>query len=281
MIDKKILNGILAIFSVLILLVPIGLSDYIQGETIDNIIAVQGNYTDGFECGLYSGNITNTTDDIDQFDTTIGFETNADTIFNGRKVGSPIFGTYYGNYISYVGNGTFTVIPDWDDMPESTWSINRYFFIPLNITTGDFANFDFIRISTNYDDSYVGEFESIYYAFESDTSLHGMGYFAIDNQTNLIVPSYAEKQSFLANPNGTIFVGIAIYEEKTQTSFNLKVSAVKLDDSDKLFSGQYTDFTIWLVMVMGLDVFYLFVAVFSNPWIDVKWDKKDKQKWRR
>ena len=287
MIDKKVLNGTLAMLSILVLIIPIAVSGYIVDIQRTNIISVQGDYGIGETMGLYSGS-SNTSELFESYtpswdwDGVIGYDANNDTLFYGHKSIGGILsdGLYYGNYNTYIGAGEHTLTPDWNDLPESTYDSLRYFFIPLNYTNEQVAEFDFIRVHSDIEKA-NGSLVRLWYE-ESATSLLQFDSIApVDNETDLFVLDTSTKNIMNNYPDGTFYLSFFALNDnfdETQISFDWMVEGNTLVPSDYTFGSEYTDSAIWVMMVLGLDAFFLFVLIFANPMIDIKIDKNKGKK---
>ena len=288
MIDKKVLNGTLAMLSILILIIPISISGYIVEVQKTNIISVQGDYGIGETMGLYSGS-DNVSEMFENYvpsyawDSYVGFDANNETLFYGLKNSGSILlrdGLYFGNYNTYIGAGEHTFTPNWNDVDETTYNQLRQFYIPLNYTNEQVAEFDFIRIHSDIVKT-NGSFARLYYE-ESGTSILQIDAIApVDNETDLFVLQTSMKNVMNAYPDGKFylsFVGIDDEFDETQSSFTWMVEANILEPSDYTFGSEYTDSAIWVMMVLGLDAFFLFVLIFANPMIDIKIDRSKGKK---
>ena len=289
MIDKKTLNGIMAVLSVLVLLIPIGVSGYVQEKTIDNIVNVQGSYGIGTTMGLYDGtrNLTEIADDnfiSSSIDQVIGWDANNDTIFQGyTNTGTYTLrdGTYYGNYNTYTGNGNHTMAVDWTNVPYSTYNSNRILYIPTNFTNSDLSEMDFVRFHSTIDQT---ETINFFVMYENQYgSLDEILMNELDSDTWFGIVDYSAKQGLNANPNGSVIIGFSAVSDnfnESQSSFTWMVETNSLDESDYVFGSEFSDFTIWMGLIVGMDAFFLFVLMFANPKIDIKWDNR-KGKWRK
>lgn len=292
MIDKKTLNGIFAVLSVLVLVIPISVAGYMEEKTTTNIIAVQGNYGIGETFGLYDDFANNNLTDLvenwipaNAYDQVLGWDDDNNTIFNGNTNAGTYSlrdGIYYGDYTTYIGAGEHTTTPTWSDLPQTTYTSYRQFFIPLNITCSDLAEYDFARIHSDIVKT-NGTETRIYYE-TTGYNLNQINPIVIDDETDLFTIGYDEKNILNANPNGSVyisFIGINDYFDESQISFDWMIEANVLETSDYVFGSEYTDTTIWVAIMIGMNAFYLFVVVFANPVIDIKIDNGKKNKWRK
>lgn len=282
--NKEALNGILAVLSIVVLLIPIGVAGYVQEATVTNVIEVQGTYPTGDHIGLYTGNVSEAFEGHNSFgyDDPLGWEANNDTVFLGYKssgVYSSRDSVYYGNYVTYTGSGIHSMSVNWSHMPQATYDSVRYLLVPLNVTCEAVADYDFIRIHTDIDKS-EGVLVRMYYE-TSATFMNEASINVIDTDTDLWVIDYADKTQLNNYPNGTVWLGFSAIDDRfneTQTSFTWEVEANSLDPSDYVFGSEYTDITIWVAIVLFMDMAYLLTVVFANPVIDLKYDKYWKRK---
>lgn len=288
MIKKSTINGVMAVLSILILIVPIAVSGYIAEQTAANILAVQGDYANGENLEIYNGNlnITEIMDTQGTYSTSLGgWDANNDTAFVGYESG--LLGdseTYFGNYITYIGNGSYSISVDWNDIGVGNFDAVRYLIIPLNISCNDLADYDFGRITTN-----IIQDGTVYFTvgYQDNTDILLFDTQSIDNDTGIFIIDQNRK-NIMAEITSTyvylIFSAESTDFDETQTAFTFNIEVFELESGDNLFGSEYTDTAIWSIMVLGLDAFYLFVFVFSNPMIDIKFDTKKKSKkgkWRR
>lgn len=285
--NKQTINGILAILSVFVLIIPIALNSYVEAETIDNIISVQGSYGIGTQFEIYSGNVSEnfeTLFPITSTDNPLGYDSDNDSVLYGymdEGVFSERDGQYYGNYLTYTGNGTYLANINGSNLPPSTYDAFRRYYIPYNINAGELAEFDFVRIHTDINQTNINQIGLIIATgIYSTHSLYGQ---AIDSDTEIITISQTYKDIFNNNPNGSVWIVFSGNDEafiSESETFSVSVEANTLNPSDYLLGFEYSDFTIWIILIMAMDVFYLFVVIFANPVIDINFDKK-KSKWRR
>lgn len=289
--NKSGINGILAVMSVLVLLIPIGVSGYVQEKTVSNIIEIQGEYSDGYNAGIYDGSLNMSeifepTQPAYAVDNILGYDSNNDTIFHGYKttgVYTERDGTYYGDYNTYIGSGQYQTVVDWGDVPYAEYNSVRYLYIPLNMSNENATAFDFMRINTDLD---LGTNDVIVRLWiHAGTQMVELSQFIIDNDTTMFIFDYDTKQILNANPDGMIIIGFSAVGDgfnESQTSFTWETEFFTMESSDYVFGSEFTDFTVWIIMVLGMDAFYLFVVVFANPVIDIKIDNSGKKgKWRR
>lgn len=279
-IEKSTINGIMAIITIIVLMLAIAVPMYAKQKSVENTISVQGNYGIGETIGLYSGteNITELFDGYTDFpiDTYLGWESNNDTIFYGiKETGANKNAVYYGDFTTYTGSGSHTTVMNWSSVPETTYNSIRYIVIPLNYTNEMMADFDFVRITSNIDTD-NGTFFALVYEADA-TTLFTTVPINIDNDTVLITIDYDIKTTMNAYPNGTVylmFIGADGFFNQAQSSFTWKIDGNSLDPSDYAFGSEFTDFTMWVLMVSIFDVVFFMAIIFASPWIDLKLDQR-------
>lgn len=283
--DKSVINGIFALLSVLALLIPFGVSQYAETQTVENILIHESDYTTGTTFGLYDGseNMTELITGLNDFPfhTELGWESNNDTIFQGYESGGHD-GIYFANYNTYTGSGEHTIIVNWSDVPESTYESVRYLYIPLNITTSELAEFDFVRIHSDFNKSDGADIRLVYQY--SDSGLFSIYPTVLDSETDIYVLTLAGKNLMNAYPNGTVFLTFAGLDDEfveTQTTWDWMIEANALESEDMIFGSEFTDIAVFSIIVLCLDFLYIWIIVFANPVIDLKIDKGKKGKGKR
>jgi len=279
--NKETLNALLAILSIGILLLPVGVAGYMESAVETNILTVQASYTTGENYGLYD-DISNVTELFEASNSAIsndpiGWDLNNDTAFLGYKssgIQSLRDNVYYGNYHTYVGAGVHSTVIDWTDIPYATYTSIRYIFTPLNITCEELANKDFLRVSSDIDKTDGAEVR-IYYDNQYGT-MDQLNPTAVDADTDIISLSTGVKNILNQNPNGTVyivFVAISDNFVETQTTFDWEIEGFELEPEDHIFGAEWTDTAIWVLIIMALNTIYIVAVIFANPAIDFKWDR--------
>lgn len=274
--------GIFCIIAVGILLMPVAIGSYVETETIDNIITVQGSYGTGEPLGLYSGslNVSEIFADImpaSATDNPLGWDSNNDSVFWGYKdegIASERDGQYYGNYFTYSGNNTYIGNVNSSTLPPATYDAYRYLYMPLNISTGELAEFDFVRIHTNIDQTEINSFALT--VITNPYSTNSIYTETIDNDTEIAIIDYGYKTLLKAYPNGTVWLkisGTGDFIAEDSEIFTVNIEANTLDPEDYLFGSQYTDSTVWIITVLIMDFVYVVAVIFATPWIDAVIDK--------
>lgn len=284
--DKTVINTILALLSVLVLIIPIATANYIEEQTVTNIITVQGSYGTGTQFEIYEpdDNVSVAFDDIMQItasDNPLGFDANNDSVFwaiGTDGVYQERDGEYIGNYLTYTGNGTYLANVNGSHLPISTYDGYRRFYVPLNVSCGELADFDFVRIHTDIDQTEIQSIGLVYQTFSHITNTLYMD--DVDSDTGIIPITQTYKSVMDSYPNGTVwlvFFGNGDSFATDSETFSFSVEANTLEPDDYVFGAEFSDFTIWALMMLSLDVFYAFVIIFANPYIDIKYDKNTKR----
>lgn len=277
------MTGFISVAAVLMLAMPVAVAGYVQETTVTNVLTVQGSYGTGDQFLINDG-AYNTSELFDSVtpatvgDQVLGYDADPDTAFLGY-LSTGIYSTrdrvYYGDYITYVGNGSYIVTPEWQDVSYTDFPSVRYMYIPLNITNQELAEFDFVRLHSSITD--FGEGVNVGLSFQSDIGqLTDLLTYPIDDDTAVAIVDYSIKSQITSIPDGTVWIviwGSGDAFDETQTEFTLAVEANTLIPADFAFGYEYSDMTVWIMVMMLLDVIYLAAVVFATPWIDAKIDK--------
>lgn len=273
--------GFMSVLAIGVLVLPVGVNGYLADQTVTNIMTVQGSYGTGDQFGLYDGtdNMTYLFDNVTSLtlgDQVLGWESNNDTVHLGY-LPSGASGTrdrvYYGDYNTYVGNGTYTMTPDWVTVSPTTYP-TQYIYVPLNITNTDLGTYDFVRIHTDIANTLDGITMEIRYQ-NAYNGLDQIQPLMIDNNTFIGVIDYGVKNSLDYVPDGTVWLVIANYGadfDTDQISFSWSVEANTLEPSDQVFGADFTDRSVWVLTMVCLDIIYGLGVIFATPWIDLKID---------
>lgn len=150
-INPKISKQIMAILVIAVLFIP-GLIMYeAEKQTVNRVLTFQGLYDEGDIISIR--NINKTEIEL-QFlnEVIIGSSSNNDSfIYADNNIVKEL---YYGNWITYIGNGTYQVNYDKNDVPFTITALEWNLGIPLSINGTTLSNYDFIKITMVGQDFY-------------------------------------------------------------------------------------------------------------------------------
>ena len=224
---KTLIRWILSLTVIAILFIPAIAVYEIEARTETNVLAIEGLYTNGTV--IYPYQPVNQIQIPTMFtgESIILTQANNDSFYLKDKVGvgSPAYEIAYTNFVTYIGNGTYSVTPNYsihsEIPPANVFEIG----VPLNITTHELAQFDFIRLYSNSEHTFQ---ELIYKSIFSGQ--HERLYFdAVRNNTYNIVITLGIRTSLLSAPNEKIYV-LDSDLDKTDITWNFKVVGFNLDE---------------------------------------------------
>lgn len=271
---EKLTVAILSIFAIILMIVPSIAVNEINQRTETNIISVEGLYTNGNDIEI--GTIDKT--EIETYisgSQEYGSDINNDSALIRHNSGSVLDEIYYGDYISYVGNGTYTIVPDYTDNPEVVQTYSTNIMIPLNITPQQIIDSDFIRLNVDFDCEY-------YLVFTNDltTTIYYWNGQETTNTTEIWIPTLTYKSHLQNSINSTIYLAIGgiqstngMPSEPTTITFGLE--SFQLTPAD---SFEVEDTTLFFLMIFGLNVMFTVAFVFATDTYDVFVDKNRKDK---
>lgn len=271
--QNQLTMTILSIVAIIVMVIPAYAVVSLESQTEINVLAVQGDYV--------NGTIIEIADEIDRdnaddtFDINIEitpFDANNDTVFMHEVSGFNDEG-FYGNYITYIGNGSYTIIPDYTDNPEHTGSpatISRYLAIPLNITAQEIIDSDFIRMSIDY------TYDVAHYLtfFDGSTTYRIPGQQLANNDTIWIV-SLSLVSKLQSNPDTIIYlqIGSDVLDQlgdDEPTTITYKMESFVLSPADAM---SIQDETKYFLTIFAMDVLFTLAFVFALEPFDIKFDK--------
>lgn len=142
---------ILSLVAIGVLLIPAYATYSIETQLETKVFEVEGLYTNGTALDFYEP-VNKTLAELSyghDIDVVYGADANNDTIFYGyNSTGVDRHRGYYGDYAVYTGNSTYTITPDWSDVPDAWFSGGRVFIFELDITGETVSNFDWLKFST-------------------------------------------------------------------------------------------------------------------------------------
>lgn len=257
-INSKMAGMIMALLVIVVLFVPAYASYEIEQRTVNRILTVEGLYE--------NGTVINTYEPVDKTHTELlytgeiksGEQANNDSFY--AKVSGVTY-LYYTNFVTYTGNGNYSVTPNYtlQALPYT----QRFISVPLNITTHELAEYDFLRITT---DSLHGFHDIVY------RTSFGENHIFLDkvrNNTYMIINSISTKTQLLSAPNERIYLVFADINPADIT-FMFRAEGFDLESQDQFF---WTDEHLLFGSVAVGFTIMLVAAIFTTNYVDVKFDK--------
>jgi len=279
MISKSNTTIILSLVAIFIIISPGLVISEIDQNTESHVLEIQGNYVDGTDI-LIADNVNSSVINRTYFcygvDSYLGNDVNPDTVFWGRKTSNyHKDGVYAGNYITYSGNGTYTMVPDYDDVNNTVYTKTRFFMVELNITNSEWANFDFVKLESNFNGSF-------YYHYR-ESGGYVFNYHNIKTSANeyIWINSLTDKSSLSQMPNETLYLVIGnVFTDDSDndlTSFTFRLQGYNYEPGDSM---AWDDETLYFMTIIAFDIIMVVVFLFTTNFIDIKYDSS-KGKWRR
>lgn len=257
-IDSKIAGMIMALLVIVVLFVPAYASYEIEQRTMTNILAVEGLYENGTVINTYEPVNQAHVESLYFGEIKMGAEANNDS-FYARTQGVNYI--QYTNFVTYTGNGNYSVTPNYTYhvLPYTQLFIG----VPLNITTHELAQYDFLRVTT---DSLHGFHDIVY------RTSFGENHLFLDkvrNNTYMIINSLSTKSQLLSAPDENIYLIFADIN-KADLTFMFRAEGFDLDEQDRFF---WTDEHLWFGSVAVGFVIMLVSAIFTTNFVDIKFDR--------
>ena len=269
--NNQLKSLLLTILAILIMVAPAAAVHEIDKSTETHIIAVEGLYTDGTDINIGA---------VDQADILamsnadeLGADANNDSALITYNSGATPHEAYFGNYITYLGNGSYIITPDYTDNPETTFTYGQNLYIPLNLTTTEILNSDFLRLNYNSDQYYYIVFQNdltdtIYKWYPTTTA----------NDTKVFIPYLSVKSNLGDSTDSNVYLWIggnqgntALDGEPVSVEFKLE-----LFELDAEHSTAIEDTSLYFLIVGIADIVLIVAFIFTTQWIDVKVDKSKK-----
>jgi len=255
--NKKIVGMVLAIMVIAILFIPAYASYEIEKRTVTNILTVEGLYENGtaFE----------TLEPVNQahFESMFWGEIKTGESPNNDSVYVKVQGleyVYYSNFVSYIGNGTYAVTPNYTI--HTTPFTLRWIAVPMNVTTHQLAEYDFLRLTTDskhaWNDLVYRYFGANYIYFDE-----------IRNDTFMIINSLGTKSQLLSAPDEPVYIFFTGIDD-TDVVFNFKFEGFNLNDEHQFYWQD--EHLVFGSVGVSLSVMIM-CALFTTNFIDVKFDK--------
>ena len=268
---EKMTMAILSIFAVILMIIPAIAVNEINDRTTTNILAVEGLYNDGENILIGTPNCVEIQEvyDCDY----LGGEANNDTAFINWVSGLGADNTFMGNYITYIGDGNYTLVPDYTDNPEVPQTTGLIFVIELNITTTELLNMDFLRL--NIDTDY-----NSYIVFDNEFGVKRT-WQSIETSANetLFVPTLIVKSWLQQSVNSTVFlqlgeIGVNNFDSEP-TTVPFKLESFELTSAHAL---EFQDTAVYFMTIFALNVMYTIAFIFATDTMDIFVDKNRKNK---
>ena len=266
---KPIMSMIMALLVVLVLFIPAITSWYIDDRHTTQILSVQGEYENGTILHPYEPVNQNQVFNMFIGEVKVGEMSNNDSYYLKHQGVDYINFT---NFVSYIGNGNYTCTPNYTihSVPFQ-W---REIGIPLNITNGDIAKFDFIRLTSNdeHTSKYL-RFRTIYSGGSLNTA-----FLQTSNDTYISINSFQRKAQLNVLPNEKIYL---TWNGQTPTSIDdtdltwqFKIEGYNLTETDAYF---WSDEHLYITS-MGIAFVILLVGfILTTDYIDIKFDTKRRK----
>lgn len=273
--SKSLASIIMMMVAIGVLIIPAAATYNIENYYTDHIIAVEGMYTSGTDI-LVNEPITQA--DVLSYagGQVYGGDINNDSALIRYHSGFPPTEIYFGDYVTYLGNGTYTITPDYTDNPDETVTTNL--LIELDITPGELATFDFARITHNDDDQH-------YYIVMKDNIVNTVYYLGLTPTTNttaVFIPTIYTKSTLNKSSESTVYLAIGHRQGNLDlvgepVSIDFGIEGFELQGSDVL---TWSDESVYIISILICDFILFSALLFSTDAVDIAWDKP-KRKSRR
>lgn len=279
--------GILtALLTIGVLMIPAYVSYEVERQTVENVLNVEGLYINGTAIGT---RVMNKTECELQW-------TNENVLGSFSNNDSYIYGTdginrelYYGNWITYIGNGTYQINTNISDLAFGITPLGHRLGIPININGTTLAKFDFIRIEftgQSYPHPLFFKYWSLFTPWlESGERLA----FPIDNNEKpsthkkilplilVNIANFNEYTDFNGYPEYDLYIefqsanNIPKSKEFGDGNFTIKIEGFTLTDVHQL---SYDSETVYLGSVFGSILLMSTSGLFISKTIGIKIVKK-------
>lgn len=280
-ISPSIVKMIMALLTIAILFVPAITMYEAEKQTVNRVLTLHGLYDEGDI--IYLKNINKTEVEL-QFlnEIIIGSSSNNDSYVYADD--NSVKELYYGNWVTYIGNGTYQVNYDKNEAPFTITELRWILGFPLDINGTTLATYDFIKVTMTGQDFphplwfkqwslfplFIGAYERLAWALDQNVNTPHI---------KLLIMTYGEKLGFtqLVDFNGypdyNCYIDLAsvphIPESKEfgDGNFTFKIQAFNLNEEHQVFWEEEQ----LLYLSLGISISIMTVATaFSTNIIDIK-----------
>lgn len=254
---KTVIRWVMAISVIAILFIPAVAVYEIEARTETHILSVEGLYT--------NGTVFSTYEPVDKIQIANMFS--AETVILDQDNNDSYYAKNnqiaYTNFVTYIGNGTYSVTPNYTI--HHPFVGNLEIAVPLNITTHELAEFDFIRLFSN--DEHSWRYIVFNHAFNGWKEY--LWFEEIRADTHIMIMSLSIKNWLLSAPNENVYV---VYNaiNPTDITWNFKVIGFNLDTIHQFSWDDKQLYIVSLLIVAGI---ITPLAILSSKTIDLKLDK--------
>ncbi len=284
--NTKSFGGVLLMFiAIAVLIVPAAATYQIESQYTEHIFAVEGDYANGVSIGIVEpiNNISafaSSPANLDGYQAVFGYnparvigeEVGSDTAFMENKPGSSDQ-VYEGNFVTYTGGGNYSITVNYSANLEESSSTARYLGVALNFTSKEMGDYDFIRVTTDYDDA------SYYMAWYGNSAHHYAGDATATNEI-LFVPSLYYTAWANERPNATVYLQIGSKStdqlgSDEPATINISIEGFNLEGADVL---TFTDESMFVIVVVACDFMLGAAILFATDAIDISYDKPKRRR---
>lgn len=275
---KKMFGAIMSVLVIVLLFVPAYTTYYIDQRYKTRILEVEGLYENGTIIHAYeplnTAHVLNLWAD-DQVDVN---QANNDSYYIKKHTsGIKQNRLAWTNFVSYIGNGNYTVTPNYTLMtspPTYDW---RGIGVPMNITLGNLSQFDFLRLTCN------DEHFARYLQFRTFPNANQRTSFqeVRPDVFNYFMTLQA-KQWFATYPDEKVYL---FWDGMTPTALNssdvtwtFKLEGFVLDPEHQF---AWDNEQLYVLTLVPVGVIWTIGLFFSTQVLDVKWDTKPKREYKR
>lgn len=269
MINKGLTSTLFSLIAIIMMIAPAVAVTQIEGNTEAHILAVEGQYTNGSEIA-----ISNVVDKLDIAPTynEVGSDSNNDSALVRYNSGSNLDNYYFGDYVTYLGNNSYAVAPDYTDNPVTSNTIATAIQIPMNITTTELLETDFLRFTTSDNTQHY------YLAFRdnSTNTVYKWSPQATTNNTYLFIPSLSIKSLLSSSSDSGVYLWIGSNQGSLDlvgepVSIEFSLESYELEGADVI---SIEDTTLYFIAIAVADIILIITLAFTTEYLDIKVDRK-------
>jgi hypothetical protein len=271
---RKIFGAIMSIFVIVLLFVPAYSTWYINDRWETQILTVEGLYE--------NGTVFETYEPVDQTqigrmwtdeEITADYSNNDSYYMKIHDAGIKRNKIAFTNFVAYIGDGNYTVTPNYTiqtSPPVYRW---RGIGVPINVTSHELAEFDFLRLQTN------DEHTAKYLQFERSFGKQEVAFQEVRNNTYMLIMTLGLKTNLLSSPDVPVYLfwdGQTVTAlDDTDVTWTFKFNAFVLDPEHQFF---WENEHLYILSLIPVGILWTFGLLLSTDIIDLKWDTKKKKK---
>ena len=260
---------LLMIICLAVIISPAMIISYAEMTNKTHILQIESEYVNGTSIGLSVVNQT-TLESCYGIQTIIAESGSYDSAFYGYRTTAPSYtkpSVEYMDAYTYIGNNTYDI--SFNNSNFETDYINEKLIVETDITLGEFAEYDFIRITT---DAEIPIFIRFGLGVDSMIEIEPID---TGDDTYLFIPDFNLKSSASSYPNATMYIEFLSNMDMDETEFSMNAQGFNFTPAD---APTWDDEQIYVMVIIACDILMIIGFIFTTNFIDIKIDNSKPRK---